>query len=191
MKTRKITDKQCLRWRHEKLGRILDTRPWNRQEASAAQNRMRAEASAIRDRAKLLDPQTAYGPAIRIKDDRLRRDHHLSEAIASQDIRRHRDRLEREANIMEMASGSIPQERHDDAYITWMLDHIAAVEAYAYLVQHPDDYDGMKAISKQIHQRVGVGVEEIRIAARDCLDRWANLAGVPQWRKTYNYAGTL
>lgn len=188
---RPVTDTHCLRHHHELLGRILDFEPWTQQQASEAQRQLLGQAFALREKAASLDPQSAYGPAIRIKNDAARNAHHLSEAMAAAEIRRHRDDLIRDARNIEMRAGSIPQDRHDASFVAWMIDHIAAVEAYAHLCEHPGDYDGMKAVAQAIRQTTGVTVDGVRVLARDTLDRTCREAGVPQWRKTYFYEGAL
>ena len=189
--TTTISDRQCLRYHHERLGRILDTRPWSGQEASEAQRSLMARAAALRDEAAALDPQRAYGPATRIRDNGARRDHQIGQAVAAADIRRDRDRLGREARDAEMQAGSIPQDRHDAAYVTWMLDHVAAVEGYAHLADHPDDYEEMRRVANRVRSSRGVTAEGVRLAARDALDAHCAAAGVPEWRKTYYYRGAL
>lgn len=181
-----ITDRQCLRHHHEALGRLVDTVPWTRQSASDAQARLTAAADACDARADSLDPDAAYGPSLRIRDDADRDRHHLAEARAAADIRRAQDDLRREAMLLRDQAGGIPQDRHDAVYVAWLLDHVAAVDAYAWLVAHPGDEAGMRAAGERVRDsRCDVG--GARTLAVACLDRHAAAAGVPEWRRTYGY----
>lgn len=186
MKTHRNTnDRRCLRHHHESLGRKLDYRPWTPDEARRTQDALLSEAQSLERQADELDPQSAYGPAIRIRDDAARRDHALSGAIAAADVRKEKDGLRRDAMILRGRARSIPQERHTEAYISWMLDYMASVVAYAHLVAQPGDMAGMRAAAERVRAMTVRSPDEVRIAARDLLDRTCQAAGVPQWRKTY------